>query len=825
MKMRNLKKSKTKKLKDDKFEKNNNVNVKSAKFTNFVMNLKGFFLKKKKIITKKRNENEVVESDFFKVMKQMMILNLKREDIIKYFKKERALRAEIETRTVADYLSSDKKNVFFNTIRKVSKGKLYNLVQNLSLEFYNKDDLIFQYKEPMNKFCIILEGTISLYLPYFLKKFISVKEFLNYFFYIKDHFPKSFNRVEKKNEYLFDGIYKLKVNDYNPGCISEGEEMQKQEFFIEEYQNVYNISEGNQVNQISILYNLSQNFNGIALTDVYILSLNRSDFMTILRLVLEEELSKEFTRLRKFCYVFNTWNNYSLAQIMNYYIPSTLINEELVYKQEDESDSFYIIQEGIFDVYCEISIDEFSKYKRYLLKDNKSIIDWVKGEKENKNKISVEKIIDYMQWKMKIEEYPEKKDIIDKNMFYIKKNLLNKDEENDEQLINLKVNEEILKEKNKKFRIKLFTFHKNDFIGLEDSLELKSRFYNVECVSDRGMLNKIRILDFIVFIASNHGLDLHNIINYVKERKTTIIDRIYSNLIRKLDSNKRIINNAISLALSSYEKRNNIFIKSKNENKNEVNFTNKRNNKFINKKPHFNQTCKRLHTFNQFNSQRKKSASIKRSILLNQLRKNESKKNNMPKLKWRFNYDLQEKEKIIYQPNISIYLVRSSPDKKDKNRSKGFQSKDNNNNMSDENNYLTIMSFSKSNKDFQRSIERYELTQSIYDKLIVRSRNKNCSYNNKIDKEICNMTGIYNTKREVFKKRLVYLSSSELKKHRKILNDYKLSQSNEVKTRQANPIFAVLSIADITDGKNSIKKNSRIFPITKYYTNLKFHNN
>ena len=552
MKMRNLKKSKTKKLKNDKIEKNDKSNVKSAKFTKFVMNLKGFFLKKRKIITKKKNENEVVESDFFKVMKDMMILNIRREDVIKYFKKDRALRAEIETRTVADYLSSDKKNVFFNTIRKVSKGKLYNLVQNLSLEFYKKDDLIFQYKESMNKFCIILEGTISLYLPYFLKKFISVKEFLNYFFYIKENFPKSFNRVEKKNEYLFDGIYKLKVNDYNPSCISEDEEMQKQDFFIEEYQNVYNINEGNQVNQISILYNLSQNFNGIALTDVYILSLNRSDFMTILRLVLEEELSKEFIRLRKLCYIFNSWNNYSLAQIMNYYIPSTLINEELVYKQKDESDSFYIIQEGIFNVYCEISIDEFSKYKRYLLKDNKSVIDWIKEEKENKNKISVEKIIDYIQWKMKIEEYPEKRDKIDKNMFYINKNLLNKDEENDEQLINLKVNEEILKEKNKKIRIKLFTFHKNDFIGLEDSLELKSRFYNVECVSDRGRLNKIRILDFIVFIASNHGLDLQNIINYVKERKATIIDRIYSNLIRKLDSNKRIINNAISLALSSY---------------------------------------------------------------------------------------------------------------------------------------------------------------------------------------------------------------------------------------------------------------------------------
>ena len=822
MKMRNLKKSKTKKLKNDKNDKNENVKTKSARFTKFVMNLKGFFLKKRKVITKKRNENDVVESDFFKVMKDMMILNIRKEDVIKYFKKDRALRAEIETRTVADYLSADKKNIFFNTIRKVSKGKLYNLVQNLSLEFYKKDDIIFQYKEPMNKFNIILEGTISLYLPYFLKKFISVKEFLSYFFYIKEHSPKSFNRVEKKNENLFDGIYKLKVNEYNPSCISEDEEMQKQDFFIEEYQNVYNINEGNQVNQISILYNLSQNFNGIALTDVYILSLNRSDFMTILRLCLEEELSKEFIRLRKFCYIFNSWNNYSLAQIMNYYIPSTLINEEMVYKQKDESDSFYIIQEGIFDVYCEISIDEFSKYKRYLLKDNKSVIDWIKEEKEKKNKISVEKIIDYIQWKMKKEEYPEPIDLIDKNMFYINKNLLNKDEENDEQLINLKVNEEILKEKNKKIRIKLFTFHKNDFIGLEDSLELKSRFYNVECVSDRGRLNKIRILDFIVFIASNHGLDLQNIQNYVKERKATIIDRIYSNLIRKLDSNKRIINNAISLALSSYEKRNNIFIKSKNENLNEVNFMNKRNNNFIYKMPHFNQTSKRLNTFNQFNPQRKKSAAIRRSILLNQLNKNEVKKNNMPKLEWRFNYDLYGKNKVIYQPNISIYLVRTSPNKKIKDKNKGFQYKDNA--LSEENYCFKNMTFSKSNKLFPKSIERYRLTQSIYDKLIVRNRNKNSSYNNKIDKEICNMTGIYNTKREVFKNKLIYLSSSELKKHKKMFNKYKLSQSNEIKRRQPKPIFSVLSITDITDGINGIKNNRKKFTITKQYKNLKFQN-
>ena len=448
-------KSKKLKLKTEK-----KPNEKTTKFTKFIQNLKGFFLKKKKIITKKKSENDLNESNFFQIMKQMMILNLRKEDIIKYFKKDRSLRAEIETRSVADYLSANQKNVFFNAIRKISKRKLYDLVQNLTFEYYKKDDLIFLYKEPMNKFCIILEGTISLYLPYFIKKFMSINEFLSYFFYTKQNFPKSFIRVEKKNEYLFDGIYKLKINEYNINCLSDIDDKKKQDFYIEEYQNVYNLEEGNQINQISILYNLVQNFNGYAKTDVYILTLNKSDFISILRTLLEDELSKEFGKLRKHCFIFNIWSNYSLAQIMNYYIPFNLIKEEVLYNQKDESDSFYIVQEGLFDVYCEISIGEFSQYKKYIFRNNKNVIDWIKEEKEKKNKISVEKIIDYIQWKIKEAEYPPNTNIIDKNILYIKKKLLNKDEENGKKLINLKVNEDILRDKTKKMRIKLFTFQK-----------------------------------------------------------------------------------------------------------------------------------------------------------------------------------------------------------------------------------------------------------------------------------------------------------------------------------------------------------------------------
>lgn len=825
--------------------KNEFDNKKRIKNTKLVKNYKGFFQKKKKIISKKKNEDDINESDFFKKMKEMMVLNLKREHIINYFQKDRYLRAEIETRSVADYLSSDKKNVFFNLVRKISVGKLYNLVHNLFIDYYKKGDLIFQYKEPMSKFSIILEGTISLYLPYFLKKFITVKEFLNYLFYVKKNFPKSFNRVEKKNENLFDGIYKLKLNEYNMNCFTEDEENRKQDFFIEEYQNVYNINEGNQVNLISILYNLVQNFNGYAKTDVYILTLNRSDFMNILRIGLEEELSKDFIRLRKYCYIFNSWNNYSLAQIINYYIPIELINEELLFKQKDESDSFYIVQDGIFEVYCEISVYEFHQYKKYILKDNKNIIEWIKEEKEIKSKITVEKIIDYIQWKLNKEKYPQEKAIMDKNMLVIKKNLLHKGEETDEKLINLKVNEDILKEKNKKIKIKLFTLQKNDFIGLEDSIELKSRFYNVKCVSERGTLNKIRILDFILFISSNHGLELQNINNYIKERKNTIIERIYNILTRELNNNQRTINNAYSIALSSYEKRKKLGTKNKTENNYNINFIKKvNNNNFINKMKQLIQNNSKVSDLLQgkdINLNRKKSAGVRRFLVLNKFFGDEEKKNNMPKLQWDFRDEkskskskskdksiIRERNKFKNQPNISLNQMTTSSIDKNSNKNANINT-NRNKRIKDLNSVDKIhfkSTFSKNNNfdNSNKTIFKYNLTTTTLNDNLYKIWDT--SYNSKLDKEIINFTGIYNTKREVQKKKLSYPSEDKQKKGKHIFNNYRVTHPSFMYRKKSNniPMVALLSITDMNERGKIKYEDTKTMVNLRKYKNLKYYN-
>ena len=821
-------------------ETKNEGKIKSAKFTKFIRNLKGFLLKKKKIISKKKNENEINESNFFKIMKDMMILGLKREDIIKYFKKEKSFRSEIETRTVADYLSANKKNIFFNTIRKISKGKLYSLVHNLTLEYYKKDDLIFLYKEPLNKFYIILEGTISLYMPYFIKKYMTIKDFLNYFFYTKNYFPKSFLRVEKKNENLFDGIYQLKVNEYDINSLYI-DENQKQDFYIEEYQNVYNLYEGNQVNQISVLYNLVQNFNGYAKTDVYLLSLNKSDFMHILRVFLEEELSKKFGQLRKYCYIFNLWNNYSLAQIMNYYIPFSLSNEEIIYNQKDDSDSFYIIEDGIFEVFCEISLSEFSQYRKYVLNNNQNIIDWIKEQKENKNKISVEKILDYIQLKKKEKKYPEDKNLPDKNITYIQKNLLN--EENDEQLINLKINEEFLKEKNKKIKIKLFTFQKNDFIGLEDSLELKNRLYYVKCASEKGTLNKIRLLDFIVFIASNHGLDLNNIFNYVKERKNNIIERVLKNLNIELNQSKRLISNAYSLALNSFENRKNLKLKIKTDNIYNIQYTSNLNlNEKIIQKIKETKLKNKTNTNNildeykdkSINSKRKKSAQVRRAILFNQLNNNNDKKKSSRYLKWDFNEKIvkETNKKKIQNTTSSYILTTSYTDRKMykiNNNNNKYEMNNNNNidnnidnnvgNNTDNIYYLKNHIISKSKKNLEKNIFNFTINILYNQKYDSMKNNDLSHYSKKLDKEILNMTGIYNTKREVSKKKLITPSSNETKNSKLILNNYKLSHSyykNQKKNNRLNSEF--LSIINNSKIIHAKKKRNKTIPYIKNAT-------
>ena len=499
------------------------------------------------------------ECQLIKVIRDSIVKEIDEQSIIDFFKKPVSKRKKHDIKNISDCLSLNQKNKFFWDLRDINKDQLYKLVSILNIEFIEGNKKILQYSDNSDKFYIILKGKISLYIPYFVKKRSNLDDFVEYLFTVKNKDPKSFLRMQKKNETIYEKIIiNLKLNEYNLSVFTPKERKDIYEFYIENIKSVNEISEGSQVNLMALVYNLKNSFYYFTKEDVILLTITKNEFYQILKNCLEEDLSKHFTKIRKSCYIFNSWGNINLAQIFNISIPTKILHNEILYSQDSDADSFYLIKDGIFDLYCELSISEMKKYIKYINNDSENIIKWIKTKSLILNGITPEKIMEQIeQGTVRIGEAP--KIIVDRsynNIKYINhKAIQNLDENNKDSIINLKINEDLLQNKDKKIKIKIGTLYKNDFIGIEDSLELKKRFYTVKCSSENGILSKIPVDSFSLLINKNVCLQLNHISKYIKEKKNFLIDRINLVMNNEIKNNKILVNYTFTKAFNNHGKK------------------------------------------------------------------------------------------------------------------------------------------------------------------------------------------------------------------------------------------------------------------------------
>ena len=342
----------------------------------------------------------------------------------------------------------------------------------------------------------------------------------------------------------------------------------------------------------------------------------------------------------------------------------------------------------------------------------------------------------------------------------------------------------------------------------------------------------MRIIDFIVFIASNHGLNLENIIKYVNERKNAIVERLLNKLNRELINNKRNILNAYSIALSSYENRKLLNLKMKTDNIYNINYlSNLNTNKtLINKIKELDQNNKANNINIEYKeksnkTKRKKSAKFNRTLFLKQLNQIIDNKNSKKNKNWNLNEEneyFSEKSKKKTVGNISSYRL-TTPNTSNTNRKissyrnkKPFNINNYNNKnifLYDENDFTKEKTYFK----YKNIFPDINLTiTNLYSKKYDLMKNKDLSYiNRKLNKEITNMTGIYNTKREISKNNLKVSSSpNKNKKHKRISSNYKLSHSININQNIINiPKSRFLTIRiksgrlNLENDKNSIIPN------------------
>ena len=207
---------------------------------------------------------------------------------------------------------------------------------------------------------------------------------------------------------------------------------------------------------------------------------------------------------------------------------------------------------------------------------------------------------------------------------------------------------------------------------------------------------------------------------------------------------------------------------------------------------------------------------------LNQIIDNKNSKKNK---NWNLNEEneyFSEKSKKKTVGNISSYRL-TTPNTSNTNRKissyrnkKPFNINNYNNKnifLYDENDFTKEKTYFK----YKNIFPDINLTiTNLYSKKYDLMKNKDLSYiNRKLNKEITNMTGIYNTKREISKNNLKVSSSpNKNKKHKRISSNYKLSHSININQNIINiPKSRFLTIRiksgrlNLENDKNSIIPN------------------
>ena len=441
------------------------------------------------------------------------------DHVIQILIKPRNSRNLLENKLLAEYLSN--KFEYFKKIKISEPSKLEKLCKVLNYETFSAKETIINYGETGEKFYIVFNGQIGVYKPIYVEKDMSLNEFYSYMMYLKNNNQiLKMNRIMEKNQHLNIDLTVL------AGTPENSYFMRKiVTFIMEENEKLGEFTNGFTFGEIALIKKSKRNATIIAIKNSALLSIEKYDYNNVIRRLEEKRLEKEIYKFKINYPFFYHWNNYNILEIFNCFHHLRLTQGEFLYKQNEESDSIFIIREGSYEMFSDISFAWAKSYLDYISNSDYNLL-------------------------QKLEEFNPKKenDLIDL-IDYIKKNLPNcpfivkerfkklKNSNVDENVFDIKCEEDELNEPNKLFRINLKKIDYIDIIGLEDSMELKKRFCSVKCVSSFGYVEKIKLINLLKIIKTfkNDTKAKQILENILQEKKIILLDLIINSIKNKVN--------------------------------------------------------------------------------------------------------------------------------------------------------------------------------------------------------------------------------------------------------------------------------------------------
>ena len=289
------------------------------------------------------------------------------DQILHILIKPRSSRNIVENKLLSEYLSS--KYEYFKKIKETEPNKLDKLCKVLNYETFSPKETIINFGEPGEKFYIVFNGKVGVYKPIYKEKEMSLNEYYTYMMLLKKNQKiYKMKRIIEKNQHLNIDLNILSNTPENSYYMRR-----TLTFIMEENEKLGEFSDGFTFGEMALIKRTKRNATIISLKHSSLLSIEKFDYNNIIRRLEEKRLEKDINKFKINYPFFTNWSNANILDIFNCFQHLRLTQGEFLFKQNDESDCIFIIKDGTFEMFCNLSFAWLKEYFDYILNNNTNL--------------------------------------------------------------------------------------------------------------------------------------------------------------------------------------------------------------------------------------------------------------------------------------------------------------------------------------------------------------------------------------------------------------------------------------------------------------------
>ena len=465
------------------------------------------------------------------------------QNAIYLLQKGKNSRTKYENKILSDYLCDN--YPFFKKLRDSREITTLEQLSNiLYIQEYAPEEYIIKYGEKGDKFYILLSGKVAVYKPKYIQKEMKLWDYLELLntIKIKDKENGKYHRLIEKNNSI-----DLKIEEILDLKFEDKLSQKNFNFFFEDEEEMGRFESGFSFGEIALLTKNRRNASIKSLINSICLCLDKEDYNEIVLEIEKQKFEIQLNHLKIDFPIFDFLVSKQLFFLVNNFGFQTFTRGEFVFKQNENSDYIYFIDEGDFEVFTLISFGWVNKLLTYIKSSKNNLVNFLLNKnqelKDNELKDLFESILQNKE-----------KSPCTSNLFQIN-NIILSNENLSKKNVNLP-EFEIRDDKNL-YKIYIKTIKNKEVIGLEDALEIKNRFYFVKCISQYGKIRRVSLFNMFKIINMTPDKEKkEKLIDIINEKKSMF----FKQLVRKTQRIGRRIKSHLDLNykefLNDLEKKN-----------------------------------------------------------------------------------------------------------------------------------------------------------------------------------------------------------------------------------------------------------------------------